>query len=66
MIPKPLRDHLGLHPGAVEVTADGNALRVEPVVDDQLAHDGPWLVIPASGHLITADEVRALRDADRR
>ncbi|WP_156166322.1 AbrB/MazE/SpoVT family DNA-binding domain-containing protein [Mycobacterium haemophilum] len=31
VIPKPLRDHLGLQPGEVEVTADGAGLRMEPL-----------------------------------
>jgi AbrB family looped-hinge helix DNA binding protein len=66
VIPKPLRDRLGLRPGEVEVSADGSALRVEAVTDDALADEGGWLVIPASGERLTTDEVQALRDADQR
>lgn len=66
VIPKPLRDRLGLSPGVVDVIVDGAALRVEPLVDDSLEQRGGRLVIPASGSAIDDDAVRALRDADRR
>ena len=66
MIPKPLRDQLGLRPGEVELTADGVALRVEPISADGVEERGGRLVIPASGNLVSSDEVRALRDADQR
>lgn len=66
MIPKPLRDQLGLRPGEVELTADGMALRVEPISADAVEERGGRLVIPASGNLVSSDEVQALRDADQR
>lgn len=66
VIPKPLRDRLGLRPGEVEVTADGATLRVEAITTDTLEARGDWLVIPASGDPVTADQVQALRDADQR
>jgi AbrB family looped-hinge helix DNA binding protein len=66
VIPKPLRDQLGLRPGEVELTADGAALRVVPVHDDTLVDADGRLVIPASGTTIDDELVRALRDADRR
>ena len=66
VIPKPLRDRLGLRPGEVELTADGAALRVEPVTDDALEQRGERLVIPPSGVLLTAEDVRELRDVDQR
>jgi AbrB family looped-hinge helix DNA binding protein len=67
VIPRPLRDQLGLRPGQVELTADGATLRVAPVVDDEsLVEDNGRLVIPASGTAIDDDLVRVLRDADRR
>jgi AbrB family looped-hinge helix DNA binding protein len=66
VIPKSLRDRLGLRPGVVDVTADGAALRVEALAGDSLEeHDGR-LVIPASGASIDDDVVRSLRDADQR
>lgn len=66
MIPKALRDRLGLRPGVVEVVADGSGLRVEPLAGDDLEERGGRLVIPAAGAAISDDDVRSLRDADRR
>ena len=65
VIPKPLRDQVGLTPGAaVEMTVDGAGLRIEPVVSSVLVeHDG-FLVIPGPGAPLTDDQVRALRLAD--
>jgi AbrB family looped-hinge helix DNA binding protein len=66
VVPKALRDRLGLRPGPVEVTADGAGLRVVQVVGTDLAeHDGR-LTIPRSGAFLTDDDVRTLRDADQR
>jgi len=66
VIPKSLRDQLGLAPGEVEVMADGAALRVEPVATADLEERDGRLVIPASGVALDDDGVRALRDADQR
>lgn len=66
VIPKTLRDRLGLVPGEVEVSADGAALRVEPIMSDDLEQHGDRLVIPKSGITLDDDAVRALRDADQR
>ena len=65
VVPKALRDRLGLHSGEVEITADGASLRVEPVFDDSLVEKDGRLVIPASNATITDDFVRELRDADQ-
>jgi AbrB family looped-hinge helix DNA binding protein len=66
VIPKALRDSLGLVPGKVEVTPDGAGLHVEPVANDDLAaeEDG-FLVIPADAP-VSDELVRTLRDADQR
>jgi AbrB family looped-hinge helix DNA binding protein len=66
VIPKQLRDHLGLRPGEVEVTADGAALRVEPLADDSLEERDGRLVIPACGIEMNDEIVRSLRDALQR
>ena len=66
VIPKPLRDRLGLKPGVVEVVADGAGLRVEPIAEESLIERGERLVIPASGAEVDDDLVRALRDGDQR
>lgn len=66
VIPKLLRDRVGLQPGVVEVVADGAGLRVEPLAGESLIERGDLLVIPASGTPIDDDVVRALRDGDQR
>lgn len=66
VIPKQLRDHLGLRPGEVEVTAEGAGLRVEPLAGDSIEEREGRLVIPAAGVQIDDDLVRSLRDAGQR
>lgn len=67
VIPKPLREAMGLLDGEVELFLDGTGLRIEPVTDDTLAEEGGRLVIPSSGdQQVTDDQVRALRHAGRR
>jgi antitoxin component of MazEF toxin-antitoxin module len=66
VIPKQLRDELGLAPGEVEVTVQGAGLRVEPLAGESLEERDGRLVIPAEGVEIGADLVQTLRDADRR
>ncbi|AKN18604.2 hypothetical protein MHAE_15124 [Mycobacterium haemophilum DSM 44634] len=66
VIPKPLRDHLGLQPGEVEVTADGAGLRMEPLAGDSLDEREGRFVIPAGGAEITDAVVATLRDAAQR
>lgn len=57
---------MGLRPSEVVVTADGNALRVEPVVEDSLESIDGLLVIPSAGVSLTAERVQNLREADQR
>jgi AbrB family looped-hinge helix DNA binding protein len=66
VIPKPLRDRLGLRPGDVEVTAEGSGLRIEAVVEEVLEERRGRLIIPAAGEPVSADQVQALRHADQR
>lgn len=67
VIPRELRDRLGLRHGPVELEMDGADLRVRPVAPDDLTEADGLLVIPADdGGSITDEAVRALRDADRR
>jgi AbrB family looped-hinge helix DNA binding protein len=66
VIPKVLRDRLGLRQGVVEVEADGSDLRVHPIAGDDLDEQDGLLVIPASGLPMSDADVRALRDADQR
>jgi AbrB family looped-hinge helix DNA binding protein len=66
VVPKALRDRLGLHAGEVEITADGASLRVEPVFDDALVEKGGRLVVPASTTTVTDELVRELRNTDQK
>lgn len=66
VIPKTLRDQVGITSGEVLIVRDGAGIRIEPVPGHGLEeHDGR-LVIPASGQAIDDDMVRSLRDADQR
>ena len=66
VIPKPLRERLGLRPGEVEITESGNGLHLEPVVGQGLVREGRWLVVPHSGESVTDIGIRDLRDADQK
>jgi AbrB family looped-hinge helix DNA binding protein len=66
VIPKPLRDSVGLVPGEVEITVDGAGLHIEPLADDHLEDEEGLLVIPAADVVVRDDLVRMLRDADQR
>jgi AbrB family looped-hinge helix DNA binding protein len=66
VVPKALRDRLGLRPGEVELSIDGAGLRVEPVAGDELVELDGLLMIPPSGSVVTAEEVRSLRESDQR
>ena len=66
VIPKPLRDQIGLVPGEVDVVVDGAALRIEPIAVGRLVEENGFLVVPATGVTITDDDVRELRFADQR
>lgn len=66
VIPKALRDTVGMVPGEVEVSADGAGLHIEPIAGDLLEDEDGFLVIPASDVLVSDDAVRTLRHADQR
>jgi len=66
VIPKAIRDRLGLVPGDVDIVIDGADVRIRPIADDAVVTDDGWLVVRASGAALTDDDVRALRDADQR
>jgi AbrB family looped-hinge helix DNA binding protein len=66
VIPRPLRDRIGLVGGGeVELELDGAAIRIEPVGGSGLREEGGLLVIPASGTPLTAAALRELIDGDR-
>ena len=67
VIPRELRERLGLTAGPVELEVDGNGLHLSAaaVADPLVQRDGR-LVIAPGGAPLTDDDVRALRNADRR
>lgn len=66
VLPKSLRDHVGMVPGEVEVTVSGAALRVEPVGGGGLVEKDGRLYLRSQGPATSADEVREARLADQR
>lgn len=69
VIPRPLRDQIGLEPGEVEVTVDQAGIRIQPLTSERLVEKGGRLVVAAAVEdegVLTDDVVTALRDADRR
>ncbi len=66
MLPKQLRDRVGMSAGEVDVYVDGAGLRIEPIAGEDVEERDGRLVVPASGTVIDDDLVQALRDADRR
>lgn len=66
MIPKELREQVGLRPGAVEVTVERGGLHIEPPAEEELQELDGRLVIGPAGAVVTDELVRSLRDAGRR
>lgn len=66
VIPRAIREQVGLRTGEVEVAADGAGVRIEPIAGEGLTEVEGRLVIPASGAAIDDALVRALRDAGQR
>ena len=65
VIPKALRDRLGLVSGDVDVCAEGAGLRIELVTTDHLVERDGHLLLPSGGAPLTDDDVRELRHADQ-
>jgi AbrB family looped-hinge helix DNA binding protein len=66
VIPKELRDRLGLVPGEVDVFAEGAGLRIELVSTDHLVERDGHLLLPSGGATLTDDDIRELRRVDQR
>jgi AbrB family looped-hinge helix DNA binding protein len=66
VIPKELRDLIGLRPGTVEIRVVGSALRVEPIAGEVLVERAGRLVIPPADVPLGDDEVHDLRHGDQR
>jgi AbrB family looped-hinge helix DNA binding protein len=66
VVPKVLREQVGMVEGEVEVTVDGAALRVEPVATAELVEQDGILMLPRRGVPVTVEDIRKLRLADQR
>jgi AbrB family looped-hinge helix DNA binding protein len=66
VIPKEMRERIGLRPGEVDVHVDGAGLRIEPVSGEPLLSRAGRVVVAAAGVRLDDDDVRALRNADQR
>lgn len=66
VIPKQLRDQVGLAAGEVELTVEGAGVRIEPVAGSETVEESGRLVVPKTGNVLTAEAVDALRRADQR
>ncbi len=66
VVPKELRDRIGLTPGDVEITVSGSALVLEPVPTDELVESDGLLVLPGGGPDLSIDDIRELRLGDQR
>ncbi len=66
MVPKSLREQLGITAGEVEISVDGAAIRIESVAADELVESDGVLLLPSGGPELDQDAVRELRLADQR
>lgn len=66
VIPKRMRDAVGLAPGPVEINVDGAAIRIEPVMGTGFVEKDGFLVLADTQVPMTDDDVRELRMADQR
>lgn len=66
VIPKDVRERIGLAAGEVDLYVEGASLRIAPVASDRLVERGGRLTVPPSGKELGDDQVRALRDVDQR
>ena len=66
VIPKSLRDQVGLGPGVAEIVVMGAGLRIEPISATDLAEEDGHLVIPASGMKVDDELVQVLRRAGQK
>ena len=66
VVPKSLRDAVGMTAGPVEVHVEGTRIVIEPLAEETLVDKGGLRVIPASGEVLTDDMVRDLLEDGRR
>ena len=66
VIPKALRDQVGIRAGEVDILVDGTSLRIEVEPQGRLIEQDGMLLLKGVGAALTEDDVRELRLADQR
>jgi AbrB family looped-hinge helix DNA binding protein len=66
IVPAAIRAQIGLVPGPVDISVDGNGIRIEIVASDDLVERDGRLLLAADGPELTADDIRELRLADQK
>lgn len=66
VLPKVLRDEVGVVAGEVEVYTSGSSIVIEPVGFAQPVEVDGRLLLPSSGETVTVDQIRELRLRDQR
>lgn len=66
VIPKALREAIGLTPGEVDITVDGTAIRIEPRATAVVIERDGFPVLHTSGRTYTVEDIDAIRRADQR
>lgn len=66
VIPKALREQVGIKAGEISIFLDGSGLRIEPLSADTMVERDGRLVIPATDRTFTNEDVRELRLGDQR
>ena len=66
VLPKALRDQVGITAGEVEVTVSGAGLKIEPITTGGLVEENGRLYLAGGGVTMTDDDLREFRHADQR
>lgn len=66
VIPKALRDEVGIRAGEVDIVVDGASLRIEVEPQGRLIERDGMLLLDGVGAALTDADVRELRLADQR
>jgi AbrB family looped-hinge helix DNA binding protein len=65
VVPKALRDQVGMAPGTVEVFVDGTGIRIEPLASGGVVEKDGILML-AKGFDMSPEQLREFRLADQR
>lgn len=66
VIPRALRDQVGITPGPIDIHVVGSSIVIEPLAAEGFIERDGMLIIPAAGEPITDQDVRDLLESGRR